>query len=80
MNYLEAFLQKKRRAENCEGPTDKTDITGSVSFVSDTPTCSGTAFPQGSVPKIPIFIAFADGETGGQIAQQIGTSSRARPH
>jgi hypothetical protein len=54
MNYLEAFLQKKRRAENCEGPTDKTDITGSVSFVSETPACTSTAFPQGSAPKSPM--------------------------
>jgi hypothetical protein len=54
MNYLEAFLRKKRRAENCEAPTDKTDITGSVSFVSETPACSSASSPRGSVPKTPI--------------------------
>lgn len=54
MNYLEAFLQKKRRAEKCEVPTDKTDATGSVSFVSEPSASSSTPFPRSPVPKAPI--------------------------
>jgi hypothetical protein len=56
MNYLEAFLQKKRRAEKREAPADKTDRTGFVSFVSDSPVCLSMPFHQsGSVSKAPTF-------------------------
>jgi hypothetical protein len=35
MNYLQSFLDKKKRAQKGQPPTDKADRTGFVSFVSD---------------------------------------------
>jgi hypothetical protein len=44
MNYLEAFLKEKTRAEQPHIPTDRTDKTSSVSFVSESPSPPSTSF------------------------------------
>lgn len=51
MNYLRSFLEAKKRAEGPLPPTDKTDKTPCVSFVSESPTRSSGPLSPKQTPR-----------------------------